>query len=353
MRRSFAAKGAAVAAAATLGLAMTACENAGDGNGGDTADGDTDLRIGLAYDIGGKGDKSFNDSAFRGLERVKDDLGIENVRDFEPKDGEADSDKEERLKLMATEGYDVIIAVGFAYEEPLKKVAPEFPDVDFAIIDSRIEEDGLDNITSLVFAEEQASFLAGAAAALKSEDDHIGFVGGMELPLIKKFEAGYVAGAKEINDDIDIDISYLSQPPDDSGFNDPARGESTAKGQFDKGADVIFHAAGASGTGVLKSAAAEEKLFIGVDSDQYESAPDDQKPYVVTSALKQVDHAVFEYVKAIVDGDPQSGVQEFDLSDGGVDYTTSNAEQIDDIKDRLDELKQKIIDGEIEVPTTP
>ncbi|ASU86360.1 BMP family ABC transporter substrate-binding protein [Nocardiopsis gilva YIM 90087] len=331
---------------------MTACDNPQqDGNDGDSAQGDSELRIGLAYDVGGKGDKSFNDSAFRGLERVKDELGITDGKDFEPKEGEADSDKEERLKLMANEGYDVIISVGFAYAEPLKKVAPQFPDVDFAIIDSRIEDH--DNVTSLVFAEEQASFLAGAAAALKSEEDHIGFVGGVKTPLIQKFQAGYEAGAKEITDDIDIEVSYLTQPPDFGGFSDPARGESTAKGQFDKGADVVFHAAGASGNGVLQAAADKEKLFIGVDSDQYESAADDQKQYVVTSALKNIDTAVFDYVKSVQDGKTQSGVQEFDLSDGGVDYATSNREQISDIQDQLDELKQKIIDGDIEVPTKP
>ncbi|CAM4177184.1 BMP family ABC transporter substrate-binding protein [Nocardiopsis rhodophaea] len=351
MRRRIAAKGAAAATAAVLGLAMAACDNPQDSKGGDTAQGDAELRIGLAYDVGGKGDKSFNDSAFRGLERVKDELGITDVKDFEPKEGEAESDKEERLKLMANEGYDVIIGVGFAYAEPLKEVAPEFPDVNFAIIDSRIEDH--DNVTSLVFAEEQASFLAGAAAALKSEEDHIGFVGGVKTPLIQKFQAGYEAGAKEINDDIDIEVSYLTQPPDFGGFSDPARGESTAKGQFDKGADVVFHAAGASGNGVLQAAADREQLFIGVDSDQYANAPDDQKQYVVTSALKNIDTAVFEYVKSVADGKTQTGVQEFDLSGGGVDYATSNSEQISDIQGQLDELKQKIIDGEIEVPTKP
>ncbi|TDQ48804.1 nucleoside-binding protein [Actinorugispora endophytica] len=346
---------AAIAAAGVLGLAMTACDASGGGgeSGGDgeSAAPATDIKVGLAYDIGGRGDKSFNDAAYRGLQQVQEELGIEDVQDLEPTEGESDADKVNRLTLMAEEGYNVVIGVGFAYEQPIREVAPEFPDVHFAIVDSEIDD--IDNVTGLVFAEEQASFLAGAAAALKTEEDHIGFIGGVETPLIKKFEAGYIAGAQEINPDIEIETAYLSQPPDFSGFQDPARGKATAEGQYDAGADVIYHAAGASGNGVLESAAEQEKLFIGVDSDQYESAPEDQRSSVVTSALKGVDTAVFEYVKSVVDGDVQSGVQRFDLASGGVDYATSNPEQISDIQEELDGLKQRIIDGEIEIPTEP
>lgn len=354
MKRNTVARLAAIATAGALSLALTACDSGG--GGADVGDDGgaapaTDVKVGLAYDIGGRGDKSFNDSAYRGLQRVQDELGVEDVQDLEPTEGESDADKVNRLTLMAEEGYNVVIGVGFAYEQPIREVAPEFPDVHFAIVDSEIED--IDNVTSLAFAEEQASFLAGATAALKSEEGHIGFIGGVETPLIKKFEAGYVAGAQEINPDIKIETAYLSQLPDFSGFQDPARGQATAEGQYDAGADVIYHAAGASGNGVLKAAAEREMLFIGVDSDQYENAPDDQKPYVVTSALKGVDTAVFEYVKSVTDGAVQTGVQRFDLASGGVDYATSNAEQISDIQDELDELKQRIIDGEIEIPTEP
>ena len=351
MKRSNTVRFAAVAAAGVL--ALTACDSAAQEGSGDEAGGGeetSEVRVGLAYDVGGRGDRSFNDSAYRGLQRAIDELGIE-AQEFEPSDGEADSAKVERLSTMAEEGYDVIIAVGFAYDGALREVAPEYPDVDFAIIDSEIED--VDTITSLVFAEEQASFLAGAAAALTTEEDHVGFVGGVETPLIHKFEAGYVAGVAHIDEDIKVEVDYLSQPPDMSGFSDPARGRELAQAQYDRGADVIYHAAGASGNGVLEAAVANDFLFIGVDSDQYENAEDDQKPFVLTSAIKQVDVSVFELIRSAVDGDVAAGIERFDLSGGGVDYTTSNEELISPIQGELDEIKQQIIDGEIEVPTEP
>ena len=351
MKRSNAAKFAAVAAASML--ALTACDNAADDGSGDgSGDGDaaSELKVGLAYDVGGRGDRSFNDSAFRGLEQAAEELGVQ-TQDFEPADGEPDSAKEERLTTMAEEGYDVIIAVGFAYDGAIQSVAPEYPEVDFAIVDSEVE--GIDNVTSLVFAEEQASFLAGAAAALTTEEDHVGFVGGVETPLIHKFEAGFSAGVEHVNEDINVEIDYLSQPPDMSGFSDPARGREVAQAQYDRGADVIYHAAGASGNGVLESAVSNDFTFIGVDSDQYVNAEDAQKPHVLTSAIKQVDVSVFELISAAADGDVEGGIQRFDLSDGGVDYTTSNEEAIEPIQEELDALKEQIVAGEIEVPTAP
>lgn len=350
MKRTNATKFAAVAVASAL--ALTACDNA-QNDGGDASGGGDDadtVRVGVAYDVGGRGDRSFNDSAFRGLERAEDELGIESA-DFEPSDGESDADKEDRLSNMAMEGYDLIIGVGFAYQEPIESVASEFPDVNFAIVDEEIE--GHDNITSLVFAEEQASFLAGAAAALTTEEDHVGFVGGVETPLIKKFEAGYLAGVEHVDDSVEVEVDYLSQPPDISGFTDPAQGRESAQAQHDRGADVIYHGAGASGNGVLEAVADNDLTFIGVDSDQYENADDEQKPYVLTSAIKQVDVAVYDLIEAVSEGDPQTGIQRFDLSEGGVDYTLSNEEAIEPIQDELDDLKQQIIDGEIEVPTEP
>ncbi|WP_017546754.1 BMP family lipoprotein [Nocardiopsis prasina] len=350
MKRSNAAKFAAVAAAGVL--ALTACDNAADDGASGGGDGETssDVKVGLAYDVGGRGDRSFNDSAYRGLEQAAEELGVE-TNDFEPADGEAESAKEERLATMAEEGYDVIIAVGFAYDAAVQAVAPEYPEVDFAIVDSEIEE--IDNVTSLVFAEEQASFLAGAAAALTTDEDHVGFIGGVETPLIRKFEAGYVAGVAHVNEDIEVEINYLSQPPDFAGFNDPAQGREAAQAQYDRGADVIYHAAGASGNGILQSAVDNEFTFIGVDSDQYENAEEEQKPYVLTSAIKQVDVSVFEFIRSATEGDVEAGIKRFDLSEGGVDYTLTNEEAIEPVQDQLDELKQQIIDGEIEVPSQP
>ncbi|MDE3724102.1 MULTISPECIES: BMP family lipoprotein [Nocardiopsis] len=351
MKRSNTVRFAAIAAAGVL--ALTACDNAaqeGSGDGADGGDESSELRVGLAYDVGGRGDRSFNDSAYRGLEQAMNELGVD-AQEFEPADGEAESAKAERLATMAEEGYDVVIAVGFAYNEAVLATAEQYPDVHFAIVDSEIAD--IDNVTSLVFAEEQASFLAGAAAALSTEEDHVGFIGGVETPLIHKFQAGYEAGVAHVDDSITVEVDYLSQPPDFSGFSDPARGRELAQAQYDRGADVIYHAAGASGNGVLEAAVDNDFLFIGVDSDQYENAEDAQKPFVLTSAIKQVDVAVFELIQAAVDGDVAAGIERFDLSGGGVDYTTSNEELISPIQTELDEIKQQIIDGEIEVPTEP
>lgn len=351
MKRSNAAKFAAVAAAGML--ALTACDSAaeeGADGGAEGGDESSEVRVGLAYDVGGRGDRSFNDSAFRGLEQAAEELGVQ-TQDFEPSDGEPDSAKEERLATMADEGYDVVIAVGFAYDAAIQAVAPEYPEVHFAIVDSEI--DGIDNVTSLVFAEEQASFLAGAAAALTTEEDHVGFVGGVETPLIHKFEAGFSAGVEHVNEDINVEIDYLSQPPDMSGFSDPARGREVAQAQYDRGADVIYHAAGASGNGVLESAVDNDFTFIGVDSDQYENADDEQKPHVLTSAIKQVDISVFELIKAATEDSVEGGIQRFDLEQGGVDYTTTNEEAIAPLQEELDELKEQVIAGDIEVPTEP
>lgn len=347
---------AAVAAAGAL--ALTACGGDTGDTGDDNGTGDADLRVGLAYDIGGRGDLSFNDAAYAGLEMVQEELDLE-VNDLDAVEGETDADKVNRLELMADEGYNPIIAVGFAYAPAVAEVAPLYPDIDFAIVDEdmvayqeREEGEELDNVTSLLFAEEQASFLVGAAAALKTEEDHVGFIGGVETPLIAKFEAGYIAGVEEIDSDIEVETAYLTQPPDFSGFQDTARGKTVAEGQYDAGADVIYHAAGAAGIGVLEAADERELMFIGVDSDQYQTAGD-RAEWVVTSALKRVDVAVFEFVSSVADGTVESGIVRFDLANDGVGIADSNADQYADIADEIDELSQQVIDGDIEVPTEP
>lgn len=334
---------AGMLAAAGCGGGATTTGGGGDGGG------EQSLKVGLAYDIGGRGDKSFNDAAYRGLQRVQKELNLE-VRDLAATEGEAEADKAARLKLMADSGYNPIIAVGFVYAGAVEEVSKQYPDVKFAIVDDATVEQP--NVANLVFAEQEASYLVGAAAALKTESDNIGFIGGVDTPLIKKFEAGYVAGAKEINPDIEVQVGYLSQPPDFSGFRDPAKAKTMAEGMYDQGADVVYHAAGLSGNGLFEAAAAAEKWAIGVDSDQYETAPADQKEYILTSALKGVDVAVFNFVKSVSEGTFEAGIHRFDLASGGVGYSKSNP-AIEDITDQLDELKQKIIDGEIDVPTEP
>ncbi|TQS24054.1 BMP family ABC transporter substrate-binding protein [Microbispora hainanensis] len=307
------------------------------------------VKVGLAYDIGGRGDGSFNDAAAAGLDKAESELHVEK-KELEATQGETDAQKEERLRLLASGGYNPVIAVGFAYSGSVAKVAKEFPDVKFAIVDDDAAKG--DNITNLMFAEEQGSFLVGAAAALKSEKGNIGFVGGVDVPLIHKFEAGYEAGAKAVKPDIKIQTKYLTQPPDFGGFGDPAKGKTAAEGMYDAGADVVYQAAGGSGAGVFEAAKAANAMAIGVDSDQAAlPAYADFKDVIVTSMIKKVDVAVFDFLKKYIDGTVTSGPSVYDLKAGGVDYSTTGG-KIDDIKSKIDEYKQKIISGEITVPTS-
>ncbi|MCW2815342.1 MAG: nucleoside-binding protein [Nocardioides sp.] len=362
MRRT--TKIAAVLSAAVLALSACASEDDEEGtestssNSSSASEGSSepagseepvsDIKVGMAYDVGGRGDQSFNDSAAAGLDEAAGEFGFDS-EEAEAEDGEDEAAREERLRTFADAGFNPIIAVGFAYEASVTKVAAEYPDVDFAIIDS--ENVVADNVANLVFAEEQGSFLVGAAAALKSETGNIGFIGGVEVPLIAKFEAGYRAGAEAVNPDIEIQSTYLTQAPDFSGFGDPAKGKTAAEGMFDGGADIVYHAAGGSGGGVFEAASESDNLAIGVDSDQYNTADPAVQDVILTSMLKNVDVAVSTYLAEVAGGSAPTGVTRYDLSVDGVGYSTSGG-QVDDIAGQLDELKQQIIDGEITVPTS-
>lgn len=340
---------AAVLAAA---LVLTSCGGDDETTTEPKADGETsapasDIKVGLAYDIGGRGDQSFNDAAAAGLDKAKAEFGIE-TKEAEATGGEAESAKEERLRALASAGFNPVIAVGFAYSAAVAKVAKELPDTQFAIIDDEAAVG--DNIANLVFAEEQGSFLVGAAAALKSESGNVGFVGGVDVPLIHKFEAGYAAGAKEVNPDIKVQVKYLTQPPDFSGFGDPAKGKTAAAGMLDAGADVVYQAAGGSGGGVFEAAKAAGAKAIGVDSDQYNTADPAVRDVIITSMIKKVDVAVYDFISTVVDGNFTAGTVTYDLEKDGVGYSTTGG-AIDDITDKLDDYKQQIIDGSITVPT--
>ncbi|MBC6456863.1 BMP family ABC transporter substrate-binding protein [Actinomadura sp. HBU206391] len=334
---------------AALTLSAGACGGKKATTGGDDSGqgAKKTVKVGLAYDIGGRGDKSFNDAAFAGLDRVKQNLNLE-IKDIEATKGETDNDKIQRLDLLAKSGYNPVVAVGFAYAGALGKVAPKYPNTKFAIVDDASVK--APNVTSLLFAEEQGSYLVGAAAAQKSKTGKIGFIGGVDTPLIKKFEAGYVAGAKKVKPDIKIDVKYISRGTDFSGFSDPAKGKTIAEGEYDGGADVVYHAAGLSGVGLFQAAAAKKKFAIGVDSDQYQTAEPDQKPYIITSMLKRVDTAVYNFVEDTSKGTVKSGPVTFDLKNQGIDYSKANTEAITDLQAKLDELKQEIIDGKVTVP---
>ncbi len=317
-----------------------------------TADGDGP-KIGLAFDVGGRGDQSFNDSAYAGLEKAVKEFDA-TCMEGEAVKNEPESAREDRLRQMAEGGATVIIGVGFAYSDSVNAVAPDFEDVHFAVVDGYDPDDQPnDNVAYLGFAEQEGSYLVGAAAATKSETGTIGFVGGVHNDLIKKFEAGYVAGAKAVNPDIDVKIAYIEES-ELSGFDDTAGGKAAATGEFDAGADIVYHASGNSGAGVFDAAveAGEGKWAIGVDSDQYLTATAEQKKHILTSALKRVDVATYDFVKSVVDGEPLVSYSVYDLKVDGVGYSTSGG-FIDDITSDLDALKEKIISGEIKVPTAP
>ena len=319
------------------------------------------VKMGLAYDLGGRGDQSFNDSAARGFDKAKGE-GVAVAGELTAQANEPDSAKVDRLNQLVKDGATDIVAVGFAYATALGQVAPKNPKVHFAIVDDAslctAEADGgakgapLPNVDCMTFAAEQGSFLVGVAAGLKTKSNKVGFIGGVDVPLIQTFQAGFDAGVKAANPNATISDKYITEPPDFGGFNDPASGEKIAKGMYDGGTDVVYAAAGGSGAGVFKAAKAAGKMGIGVDSDQYNSPPlADVKSVIITSMVKNVDVAVFDFFASAVNGSPLTGTHVYDLKSGGVGFATSGG-QIDDIAQKLDEYKQKIISGEIKVPTT-
>ncbi|MGI8754543.1 MAG: BMP family lipoprotein [Acidimicrobiales bacterium] len=303
-------------------------------------------KVGMVFDVGGKGDKSFNDSAFAGITAAADKMGID-AKELEPNaDG---SNREALLRQLAGDGYGLVVAVGFNFAEVLPGVAKDFPKVDFAIVDDQSVK--ADNVASLVFAEQEGSYLVGAAAAQSSKSGTVGFVGGVETALIKKFEAGYTAGVKAVAKDDKVEVKYLTPDGDFSGFNDAAKGQTTAKGEYDAGADVVYQAAGGSGKGVFKAAAAADRLAIGVDSNQYLQVPAAQQKCMLSSMLKRVDVAVYATIKDWVGDKFKAGVSTYDLENGGIDFATQGG-QIKDQK-QIEQFKKDIISGKITVPTTP
>lgn len=314
------------------------------GTGGDASG---SARIGMVLDIGGVDDDSFNEAANAGLEAAEADFGVE-TQVLEP--NEDGSNRGDLLRQLAEDDYDLVIGVGFLFAESMQPLAEEFPDVNFAIIDDASFE--APNVTSLVFAEEEGSFLVGAAAALTSGTGQIGFIGGVETELIQKFQAGFEAGVAAIDDGAEVEVSYITQPPDFGGFADPASAKTIADGMYDAGADVVYHAAGGSGGGLFESAASADRLAIGVDSDQYQQVDEETQPCILTSMLKRVDVAVYEAIDSLLDDELEAGAVTFDLENGGIDYATDGG-QLDDVQDQIEDLKEQIISGEIEVPTAP
>jgi basic membrane protein A and related proteins len=321
------------------------------GGGGEEVDGSA-LRVGLAYDIGGRGDASFNDSAAAGLDRAKDELGVTQAKELTAAPQESEADKQTRLRQLASEGHNPVIGVGFAYTEATKKVAPEFPNIKFAVVDGSAD-DLPGNVTPLVFAEHEGSFLVGVAAALKSKSCKIGFVGGVNIPLIQKFEAGFTAGVKAVDPNATIEKTYLTEAGDFTGFQDAPKGQVAAKGLIDRGVDVVYHAAGASGKGVFAAAKDANIFAIGVDADQFnQPTVAEYKDVIITSMLKRVDVAVFDYITAVAKDDLASLPAVFDLKVDGVGFATSGG-KVDDIRNTVAAYQAQIVNGDITVPDKP
>jgi basic membrane protein A len=347
---------ASVFAAAALALAACGCSGSASESAAPTAAASSAapeapaVKVGMAYDTGGKGDGSFNDAAYAGLSKAGTELGVE-IKEVEAGADETTESREERLRLLAADGYNPVIAVGFMYSEALATVAAEFPETTFAIVDSVVEAE---NVGSLVFAAEQGSYLVGVIAATASKSGKIGFIGGMEIPLIKAFEAGYIQGAKSVNPDVVVESQYMGAAGDNTAWNVPDKAKTATEGMIAKGVDIAYAAAGGSGLGMfqaIQAAGGSEKGLwaIGVDSDQYNvPALADYKDVILTSMLKRVDVAVFDVIKGVVDGAPLVGVQNFDLAREGVGYATSNP-AVGDFSAAADAAAEQIKSGAVTV----
>ncbi|MDD9378401.1 BMP family ABC transporter substrate-binding protein [Streptomyces sp. ZAF1911] len=340
-------------ASAALALSATACGGKKSSDSSSSASSSAEKSAAIAYDIGGRGDQSFNDAAYEGLHKAETDLKIKGAQ-AEPTDGEGEADKVQRLTELARKGNNPVIGVGFAYAPAIKKVAEKFPDTTFGIIDDTSVQ--AKNIANLVFNEEQGSYLAGVAAAKASKTGTVGFIGGVEVPLIKKFEAGFAQGVKDTNPNAKVLVQYLTQPPNFDGFAKPDLGKAAAEGQLDKGADVIYSAAGLAGSGAIEAASAKGKWSIGVDSDQYNQAGlAKYKDFILTSVTKDVSDSVYNLIKSVQDGKPESGEVRYGLDKDGVGLADSNPKykEMTDLVAAVDKAKADIIAKKIEVKTAP
>ncbi|AMM83363.1 BMP family ABC transporter substrate-binding protein [Martelella sp. AD-3] len=298
-----------------------------------------DFKPALVYGTGGKFDKSFNESAYNGAEKFKADTGVE-YRDFEPT---GDAQGEQAILNFASMGFNPVVALSFAWKSAVEKIAPQFPDTEFYIVDDVIDAP---NVQSVVFKEEQGSYLVGLLAAMKSETGAVGFVGGMDIPLIHKFGCGYAQGAKAANGDVTILRNFVGTTG--AAWNDPVTAGELTKNQMDQGADVIYAAAGASGLGVLQAAADAEEYSIGVDSNQNYVHPGS----VLTSMVKRVDNAVYDAFKASQDGNFEAGINSLGVADNGVGwaYDEYNKPLItEEMLAAVEKAKEGIVSGEIEV----
>lgn len=348
-------------AAMTAGMLAGCGSNAGNSanNGADAADSDaanadateksdaagdadtntdaSNIKIGMVTDIGGVNDGSFNQSSWEGLQRAQSELGV-SVDYLQSK---ADSDYIPNIETFVDEDYDLIICVGYQLADALRTEAEANPDQKFAIIDDATNAD-LDNVTCLMFEQAQASYLVGYVAGLMTESNTIGIVIGMSTDTMNQFGYGYLAGAIDANPDVTVLQTNANS------FGDTAGGKTAATAMITKGADVIFHAAGATGLGVIEGCKEADIWAIGVDSDQSSLAPDN----IITSAMKRVDNACYDISKEVLEGTLTNGVKTYDLTSGGVDIAPTTTNLPEDVISAVEDVKAKIISGEITVPST-
>ena len=315
---------------AAAGLALTAGIAAADGHASNP---------GLIIDLGGKFDKSFNESAFNGAQRWVEESG----GDYTETELANEAQREQTMRRMADRGANPIVVLGFANASTLEQVAPDYPDTTFAIVDMVVDQP---NVKSIVFSEHEGSYLVGMMAAMASESDTVSFVGGMDVPLISKFACGYAQGVKAVNPDANVIVNMTGTTP--SAWNDPVKGGELTKSQISQGSDVVFAAAGGTGIGVLQAAADEGILSIGVDSNQNYLHPGS----VLTSMVKRVDNAVYDTFSQAMAGELETGISVMSLENEGVGFALddNNAELVtDEMKAAVEDAKAKIISGEIEV----
>ena len=294
---------------------------------------------GLVIDLGGKFDKSFNESAYNGAQRWIEDTG-ESYRETEL---QSEAQREQSMRRMAESGANPVVVLGFANISTLDKVAPDYPDTMFAIVDGVVEQP---NVQSIVFAEHEGSFLVGVMAAMATDTGTVSFVGGMDVPLISKFACGYAQGVKAVTPDAEVIVNMTGTTP--SAWNDPVKGAELTRAQISQGSDVVFAAAGGTGIGVLQAAADEGIYSIGVDSNQNYLHPGS----VLTSMVKRVDNAVYDAFQSFAEGEFETGVKVMDLENDGVAVAVDehNADLVsEEMMATVEETEARIISGEIDV----
>ncbi|MUV37339.1 CD4+ T-cell-stimulating antigen [Lentibacillus sp. JNUCC-1] len=354
-----------------MGMIIAACgggnDNGGDNNtsgnegnsgdntennaaGNDSEGGDTDFTVAMVTDVGGVDDKSFNQSAWEGIQAWGEEHGLSKGEGYDYAQSNTDADYIPNLQQLTRADYDLIYGIGFKLENGIEEIAKQNPDKHYGIVDSVVDQP---NVVSIGFADNESSFLVGVAAAMKTNTDKIGFIGGTESDIIEAFEVGFRAGAKSVNPDIDISVQYAG------GFDKADEGKLIASSMYNEDRDIIFHAAGGTGNGLfnqakdLKKNDPEREIWaIGVDRDQHEEGQIGDDNITLTSAVKRVDNAVQEVSNMAMEGNfPGGEMLRFDLSDEGVGYTTTNEAMTDEIVEKVEEWKEKITSGEVEVPS--